>query len=112
MTTVEDIEKAIERLEPADIDRLRVWFEQFRASRVEAAGSVESAADSKAVRYPNVTVRLGDLGTDIGPIIRRVSYAMSDANVSDAEIEQYKSQVKAEADPIAVTKRWVAVQQA
>jgi len=110
MTTVEDIEKAIARLEPVDIDRLQVWFEQFRASRVEAAASVGSAADSRAVQYPDIAVRLGDLGTDIGSIIRRVSYAMSDANVSDAEIEQYKSQMKAEADPIAVTKRWVVVQ--
>ena len=44
------------------------------------------------------------------PILRRVSYAMSDADIDDAEIEQYKSEVKAGGDPVGVSRRWVNVQ--
>ena len=35
MTAVEDIEKAIERLAPRELDRLRAWFEEFQAERFD-----------------------------------------------------------------------------
>jgi hypothetical protein len=35
MTTVEDIERAIERLAPGEFDRLRAWFEEFQAARFD-----------------------------------------------------------------------------
>jgi hypothetical protein len=35
MTTVEDIEKAIAKLAPAEFDRLRNWFEEFQAARFD-----------------------------------------------------------------------------
>jgi hypothetical protein len=35
MTTVEDIEKAIAKLAPAELDRLRDWFEDFQAARFD-----------------------------------------------------------------------------
>jgi hypothetical protein len=35
MTTVEDIEKAIERLAPREFDRLRAWFEDYQAARFD-----------------------------------------------------------------------------
>ena len=34
---------------------------------------------------------------------------MSDADVNEAEIEQYKIEVKAGGDPVAVSRRWVHV---
>ena len=37
---------------------------------------------------------------------------MSDADVDDAEIEQYKSEMKAGDDPVGVSSRWVTVQAA
>jgi hypothetical protein len=37
MTTAEDIEKAIERLPPDELARLRAWFEAFDAQRFDAA---------------------------------------------------------------------------
>jgi hypothetical protein len=61
-------------------------------------------------KYPNIKVRLRDLGDDLGPILRRVSYAMADAGVDDAEIEQYKREVKQDDNPVAVAKRWVTVE--
>jgi hypothetical protein len=60
-------------------------------------------------RYPNITVELADLGNQLWPILRRVSYAMSDADVNDAEIEQYKNEVKSTDDPAGVSRRWVHV---
>jgi hypothetical protein len=60
-------------------------------------------------KYPNIRVELADLGNQLWPILRRVSYAMSDAGVNDAEIEQYKSEVKSGDDPVAVSRRWVQV---
>jgi peptidoglycan hydrolase CwlO-like protein len=60
-------------------------------------------------KYPNITVELTDLGNQLWPILRRVSYAMSDADVDDAEIEQYKNEVKSSDDPVAVSRRWVQV---
>ena len=35
MTTVEDIEKAIEKLAPRELNRLRLWFEEFQADRFD-----------------------------------------------------------------------------
>jgi hypothetical protein len=35
MTSVEDIEKAIEKLAPRELDRLRAWFEEFQAERFD-----------------------------------------------------------------------------
>jgi hypothetical protein len=37
MTTAEDIEKAIEQLPPAELARLRAWFEAFDSDRFDAA---------------------------------------------------------------------------
>jgi hypothetical protein len=36
MTTVEDIEKAVANLTPRELDRFRVWFEEFQAARFHA----------------------------------------------------------------------------
>jgi hypothetical protein len=60
-------------------------------------------------KHPNVRVELADLGNQLWPILRRVSYAMSDADVDDAEIEQYKNEVRSSDDPVAVSRRWVHV---
>jgi len=35
MTTVEDIEKAIESLGAREFERLRVWFEEYQAARFD-----------------------------------------------------------------------------
>ena len=35
MTTVEDIEKAVERLSPGNLAKFRAWFEEFEASRFD-----------------------------------------------------------------------------
>lgn len=61
-------------------------------------------------RYPHIKVALADLGDQLWPILRRVSYAMSDAGVDEAEIEQYKREVKAGDDPVGVSRRWVQVE--
>jgi hypothetical protein len=37
MTTAEDIEKAIEQLDPRKLARLRAWFDVFDADRFDAA---------------------------------------------------------------------------
>ena len=63
-------------------------------------------------RYPNIKVDLADLEGQLWPILRRVSYAMSDADVNEAEIEQYKVEVRAGDDPVAVSSRWVHVERA
>ena len=61
-------------------------------------------------RYPHIKVDLADLDDQLWPILRRVSYAMSDADVNEADIEQYKVEVKASSDPVAVSSRWVHVE--
>jgi len=61
-------------------------------------------------RYPHIKVDLADLGDQLWPILRRVSYAMSDADVNEADIEQYKVEVKASSDPVGVSSRWVHVE--
>jgi len=52
MTTVEDIEKAIEKLSIREFDRLRTWFEEFQAERFDEkverdaqAGKLDRLAD-------------------------------------------------------------------
>jgi hypothetical protein len=62
-------------------------------------------------KYPHIKVDLADLRGQLWPILRRVSYAMSDADVNEDEIEQYKAEVKASSDPVAVSSRWVHVEQ-
>jgi hypothetical protein len=37
MTTTEDIEKAIEQLDPRELARFRAWFDTFDADRFDAA---------------------------------------------------------------------------
>jgi hypothetical protein len=66
--------------------------------------------DTGQSRYPHIKVDLADLDGQLWPILRRVSYAMSDADVNEAEIEQYKVEVQASGDPIAVSSRWVDVE--
>ena len=61
-------------------------------------------------RYPHIKVDLADLDDQLWPILRRVSYAMSDADVNEADIEQYKVEVRAGGDPVAVSSRWVHVE--
>ncbi|MDB5581410.1 MAG: hypothetical protein JWR80_6586 [Bradyrhizobium sp.] len=61
-------------------------------------------------RYPHIKVDLADLSGQLWPILRRVSYAMSDADVNEADIEQYKVEVRASSDPVAVSSRWVHVE--
>ena len=61
-------------------------------------------------RYPHIKVDLADLGDQLWPILRRVSYALSDADVNEADIEQYKVEVKASSDPVGVSSRWVHVE--
>src|SRR6187402_2788619 len=61
-------------------------------------------------RYPHIKVDLADLDGQLWPILRRVSYAMSDADANEAEIEQYKVEVKASSDPVGVSRRWVDVE--
>ena len=61
-------------------------------------------------RYPHIKVDLADLDGQLWPILRRVSYAMSDADVNEADIEQYKVEVRASSDPVAVSSRWVHVE--
>ena len=74
-----------------------------------AAPAAETPASGPA-RYPAISVGLADLGGEMWPILRRVSYAMSDADVDGAEIERYKDEVKAGGDPVAVSRRWISVQ--
>jgi hypothetical protein len=52
MTTVEDIERAILQLPPAELDRFRVWFETLDAQRFDErierdarAGKLDRMAD-------------------------------------------------------------------
>jgi hypothetical protein len=63
-------------------------------------------------KYPHIKVNLADLEGQLWPILRRVSYAMSDADVNEADIEQYKVEVRAGDDPVAVSSRWVHVERA
>ena len=88
------------------LQRSKELFEAMFAGKqtVEHPETVASAP-----KYPHVRVKLADLGGQLWPILRRVSYAMSDADVDEAEIEQYKTEVKASDDPVGVSRRWVHV---
>jgi hypothetical protein len=58
MTTIEDIEKAIEKLAPREFDRLRVWFEELQAERFDGkiardaeAGKLDRLADEAVADF-------------------------------------------------------------
>lgn len=55
MTTVEQIEKAIEKLAPGEIDRLRAWFEEFQAERfddkIARDGKLDGLADEAVADF-------------------------------------------------------------
>jgi hypothetical protein len=44
MTTAEDIEKAIEQLNPRELARLRAWFEAFDAEQFDIAIACDAHA--------------------------------------------------------------------
>ena len=92
-------------LTPDGLQRSKALF-----ATLFAAPSAEEAGSGGQAKYPSISVELADLDGQMWPILRRVSYAMSDADIDDAEIEQYKSEVKAGNDPVAVSRRWVNVQ--
>jgi Domain of unknown function (DUF6429) len=87
--------------------RSKELFEAMFTRRLTEQFSQPASAELS--KYPNIRVELADLGNQLWPILRRVSYAMSDADVDDAEIEQYKNEVKSSDDPVAVSRRWVQV---
>ena len=95
------------------LQRSKQLFEAMFAR--QAAGKSLSEASRTPVgteqpsKYPHIKVKLVDLGDQLWPILRRVSYAMSDAGVDDEEIERYKEEVKASGDPVGVSSRWVQV---
>jgi hypothetical protein len=80
-----------------------------RSTKLFEAMFTKQAA--RQAKYPHIKVDLADLGDEVWPILRRVSYAMSDADVNESDIEQYKAEVKASSDPVAVSSRWVRVEQ-
>jgi hypothetical protein len=56
--TVEELEKAIAKLAPRDLDRFRVWFEEFDAARFDLkierdaqAGKLDRLADEAAADF-------------------------------------------------------------
>jgi hypothetical protein len=56
--TIEDIEKAIEKLGPREFDRLRTWFEDFQAARFDQKierdaqdGRLDRLADAAVVDF-------------------------------------------------------------
>jgi hypothetical protein len=58
MTTAEDIEKAVERLPPAELARFRAWFETFDAAQFDAAierdaraGKLDALADEAVAAH-------------------------------------------------------------
>ena len=58
MTTVEDIEKAIEKLGTREFDRLRLWFEEYQAARFDEriardaeAGKLDHLADAAVSEF-------------------------------------------------------------
>jgi hypothetical protein len=58
MTTVEDIEKAIAELPPAELDRFRAWFESFDVQRFDQkierdarAGKLDGLAENALAEY-------------------------------------------------------------
>jgi len=99
---------------PEDADSIELTPDGLQRSKtlfnaMFTAPATDAPASGPA-KYPAIGVDLADLGGEMWPILRRVSYAMSDADVDDAEIERYKSEVKESSDPVAVSRRWVSVQ--
>jgi hypothetical protein len=88
------------------MDRVQQILER---PEITPASAEPSPRTDGGAKYPHIKVRL-DRGDDVGPILRRVSYAMADAGIDDAEIEQYKREVKEANNPVAVARRWVAVE--
>jgi hypothetical protein len=89
------------------MDRIKQIVE--RPEVVAISAHTELVKVEQISKYPNIRVELADLGNRLWPILRRVSYAMSDADVDDAEIELYKNEVRSSEDPISVSRRWVNV---
>jgi uncharacterized protein DUF6429 len=95
---------------PDGLRRSKQLFESMFASRAAGEPAAGASRTEQAAKYPDIRVELADLGGQMFPILRRVSYAMSDAGIDDDVIEQYKSEVKASDDPIGVSRGWVSVQ--
>jgi hypothetical protein len=94
---------------PDGLRRSKQLFESMFAIRAAEQSASEASQTGQPARYPDIKVELADLGGQMFPILRRVSYALSDAGIDDDAIEQYKSEVKASDDPIGVSRRWVSV---
>jgi hypothetical protein len=133
---IDDAVLALLHLTLQDQNRAGKGFDGDALGRLQQKGMIDGLADEKSVtltgdglqrskqlfeamftrqavgqsRYPHIKVDLADLGDQLWPILRRVSYAMSDADVNEADIEQYKAEVKASSDPVAVSSRWVHVE--
>ena len=121
--SVDELEQVVDalRLLEANNENSTEAFDQYMAltdrikqivARPEVVaifGHTASVKVEQISKYPNITVELADLGNQLWPILRRVSYAMSDAGVNDALIEQYKNEMKSSDDPVAVSRRWVQV---
>lgn len=97
-------------LEPDGLRRSKELFERLFTRRSAETSTPEAAGPEPAAKFPDIRVALADLNGEMYAILRRVSYAMSDADIDDAEVERYKSEVKASEDPVAVSRRWVTVQ--
>jgi hypothetical protein len=133
---IDDAVLALLHLTLHDQNRARKGFDADALARLRQKGMIGDLVDETAValtgnglqrskelfdkmftkpavgqsRYPHIKVDLADLGNQLFPILRRVSYAMSDADVNETEIEQYKAEVKASRDPVGVSSRWVHVE--
>ena len=133
---IDDAVLALLHLTLHDQSRASKGFDGDALGRLHQKGMIDGLADEKSVtltgdglqrskqlfeamftrpaagqsRYPHIKVDLTGLGNQLWPILRRVSYAMSDADVNEADIEQYKVEVKASSDPLAVSRRWVQVE--
>ena len=107
---IEDPSDSWDSVELTDegLQHSKTLFNSMFSAPSAAAGVAVASGPAK---YPAISVALADLGGEMWPILRRVSYAMSDADIDDAEIERYKSEVKEGGDPVAVSRRWVSVQQ-
>jgi len=69
----------------------------------------ENPAPPAGPRHPDIKVDLADLDDQLWPILRRVSYAMSDAGIDDAEIEKYKDEMRGSHDPVGVSRQWIHI---
>jgi hypothetical protein len=47
MTTIEDLEKAVEQLAPHELARFRAWFDAFDAERFDAAIELDVRAGKR-----------------------------------------------------------------